>query len=231
MHSFRPQKSTTSAAKVHSLDGEDWSSRCVANSEDLYYNVRSGGGGYTINEGATCLLAKGRQSTLAEHGDHLLRFSFIASIHVERPRASNDREKMEVPRYRAPRSVCLAEIAAGLDLSDVGPGWSVARKEKAANVGAVTVTSRTGLPPTSLQEGGERAFVFTRVLGCGAGTGAAGQEPHYGNATLLFWHSVLIMLYCVGACLKLISFNNVSHNSFTTASNTKTASTNWYFLL
>lgn len=155
MHSFRPQKSTTSAAKVHSLDGEDWSSRCVANSEDLYYNARSGGGGgYTINEGATCLLAKGRQSTLAEHGDHLLRFSFIASIHVERPRASNDREKMEVPRYRAPRSVCLAEIAAGLDLSDVGPGWSVARKEKAANVGAVTVTSHT-----DVSAGGRRACI------------------------------------------------------------------------
>lgn len=132
---------------------------------------------------------KGRRQTphtlaLAEHGDHLLRFSFIASIHVERPRASNDREKMEVPRYRAPRSVCLAEIAPGLDLSGVGSG-------------AVTVTSHTGVPPTSLQEGGERAFVFTCVVGCGAGTGAAGQDQHYGTATLVFWHCVLIMLYCV----------------------------------
>lgn len=65
---------------------------------------------------------------LAEHGDHLLRFSFIASIHVERPRAGNDQEKMEVPRYRAPQSVCLAEIAPGLDLSDVGSGRSHVRK-------------------------------------------------------------------------------------------------------
>lgn len=65
---------------------------------------------------------------LAEDGDHLLRFSFIASVHVEWPRASNDQEKMEVPRYRAPQSVCFAEIALGLDLSGVGSDRSHVRK-------------------------------------------------------------------------------------------------------
>lgn len=65
---------------------------------------------------------------LAGHADHLLRFSFIASIHVERPRAGNDQEKMEVPRYRAPPTVCLAEIALGLDLSGVWSDWSHVKK-------------------------------------------------------------------------------------------------------
>lgn len=75
---------------------------------------------------------------LAEHADHLLRFSFIASTHVERPRAGNDQEKMEVPRYRAPPSVCLAEIALGLDLSGVGSDRTCEEVKKAANVSAVT---------------------------------------------------------------------------------------------
>lgn len=60
-----------------------------------------GVGSCTINEGAkweTCLPATGRRQmphtlVLAEHADHLLRFSFIASTHVERPRAVNDQEK------------------------------------------------------------------------------------------------------------------------------------------
>lgn len=66
--------------------------------------------------------------TLAEDADHLLRFSFIASTHVEKPRAGNDQEKMEVPRYRAPPSIWLAEIVLGLDLSGVGSKWSHVRK-------------------------------------------------------------------------------------------------------
>lgn len=71
------------------------------------------------------LQATGRQQmphrlVLAEHADHLLRFSFIASTHVERPRAGNDQERMEVPCYIAPLSICLAKIALGLDLSSVG---------------------------------------------------------------------------------------------------------------
>lgn len=45
---------------------------------------------------------------LAEHTDHLLRFSFIASVHVERPCAGNDQKKMRlVLCYRAPQSVCF----------------------------------------------------------------------------------------------------------------------------
>ncbi len=51
---------------------------------------------------------------LAEHTDHLLRFSFIAFIHVGRPSAGNDQKKMVVPHYGAPQSVCLPEIAFGL---------------------------------------------------------------------------------------------------------------------
>lgn len=47
---------------------------------------------------------------LAEHTDHLLRFSFIASIRAERPSAGNDQKKMVGPRYRAPQSVCFPEI-------------------------------------------------------------------------------------------------------------------------
>lgn len=78
---------------------------------------------------------------LAEHADHLLRFSFIASTHVERPRAGNDQERMEVPCYRAPPSVCLAEIAPGLDLSSVGIGLVTCEEvKKAANASAVTPT-------------------------------------------------------------------------------------------
>lgn len=70
---------------------------------------------------------------LAEHTDHLLSFSFIASAHVKRPKAGNDQEKMEVPRYRAPPSVCLAEIALGLDLSGVGSDWSHVSRKKGCN--------------------------------------------------------------------------------------------------
>lgn len=60
--------------------------------------------------------ARGRQQMqhvllLAEHTDHLLRFSFIASIRAERPSAGNDQKKMVGPRYRAPQSVCFPEIA------------------------------------------------------------------------------------------------------------------------
>ena len=58
-------------------------------------------------------------SVLAERTDHLLRFSFIASIRVERPSAGNDQRKMVVPRYGAPQSVCFPEIALGLGLSTV----------------------------------------------------------------------------------------------------------------
>lgn len=72
---------------------------------------------------------------LAEHTDHLLRFSFIASIRVERPSAGNDQRKMVVPRYGAPQSACLPEIALGLGLSTVRSRWSHARK-KGAHVSA-----------------------------------------------------------------------------------------------
>lgn len=88
--------------------------------------------GCTIREGARCelcLLATGRQQmqhalVLAEHTDHLLKFSFIASIRVERPSAGNDQRKMVVPRYGALQSVCLPEIALGLGLSAVRSHWS-----------------------------------------------------------------------------------------------------------
>lgn len=55
-----------------------------------------------------------RVSVVAEHTDHLLRFSFIASICVEKPRAGNEQKRRVVPRYRAPQSVCFPEIALGL---------------------------------------------------------------------------------------------------------------------
>lgn len=71
-----------------------------------------------------------RVSVLAEHTDHLLRFSFIASIHVERPSAGNDQKKMVAPRYGAPQSVCFSEIALGLDLSTVRSRWPHEREEK-----------------------------------------------------------------------------------------------------
>lgn len=66
---------------------------------------------------------------LVEHTDHLLRFSFIAFIHVGRPSAGNDQKKMVVPRYRAPQSVCLPEIALGLGLSTVRSRWSHDRRK------------------------------------------------------------------------------------------------------
>lgn len=80
--------------------------------------------GCIISEGARwglCLPATGRQQmqhalVLAEHTDHLLRFSFIASIRVERPRAGNDQRKTVVPRCGAPQSVCFPEIELGLGL-------------------------------------------------------------------------------------------------------------------
>lgn len=56
---------------------------------------------------------------LAEHTDHLLRFSFIASIRAERRTAGNDQKKMLGPRYGAPQSVCFPEIAGGLGLFTV----------------------------------------------------------------------------------------------------------------
>lgn len=67
---------------------------------------------------------------LAEHTDHLLRFSFIASICVEKPRAGNEQKKMVVPRYGAPQSVCFPEIALGLGLSTVRSRCSHARGKK-----------------------------------------------------------------------------------------------------
>ncbi|KAI9546186.1 hypothetical protein NQZ68_029422 [Dissostichus eleginoides] len=75
------------------------------------------------------MIGPGRQQmqhalVLAEHTDHLLRFSFIGSIRVERPSAGNDQRKMVVPRYGAPQSVCLPEIALGLGLSTVRSHWS-----------------------------------------------------------------------------------------------------------
>lgn len=93
--------------------------------------------GCSVSEGARselCLPTTGRQQmqhalVLAEHTDHLLRFSFIASIHVERPSAGNDQKKMVVPRYGAPQSVCFPEIALGLDLNTVSSRWSHARKK------------------------------------------------------------------------------------------------------
>lgn len=48
---------------------------------------------------------------LAEHIDHLLRFSFIAAIRVERPSAGNDQKKMGVPCYGAPQCACYPEMA------------------------------------------------------------------------------------------------------------------------
>lgn len=108
--------------------------------------------------------------------------------------------------------------------------------KKAANVSTVTPppppASHTDVSPMSLREdfsvpeSGSCTFVFTCVVGCRAETRAAGQKHNSGNQlsttsqnlTLLFWHSVLIMLCCVGVFLKLISFNNFSDKCFTTAS-------------
>lgn len=45
-------------------------------------------------------------SELAEHTNHLLRFSFIASIRVERPSAGNDQKKDGRATLRG-SSVCL----------------------------------------------------------------------------------------------------------------------------
>lgn len=67
--------------------------------------------GCTISKGTRwelCLPATERKQMqhallLAVHTDHLLRFSFIASIRVEKPSASNDQKKMVVPRYGDPR--------------------------------------------------------------------------------------------------------------------------------
>lgn len=75
----------------------------MANLEGLYYYAGEVMG-CTISEGARwelCLPATGRQQMqhaleLAGHTDHLLRFSFIASIRVERPSAGNDQRKMVV---------------------------------------------------------------------------------------------------------------------------------------
>lgn len=82
-----------------------------------------------------CLPATGRQQmqhalALAERTDHLLRFSFIASIRVERPSGGNDQRKMVVPRYEAPQYVCFPEIALGLGLSTVRSRRSHARGKK-----------------------------------------------------------------------------------------------------
>lgn len=68
-----------------------------------------------------CFPATGRQQmqhvlVLAKRADHLLRFSFSASIHVVRPSAGNDQKKMVEPRCGAPQSVCFPEIAGGLGL-------------------------------------------------------------------------------------------------------------------
>lgn len=159
-----------------------------------------------------------------------MRFSFIASIHVERPRASNDRQKMEVPRYRAPRSVCLAEIAPGLDLSDVGSGWSV--PERKGCQCRRRHSDQSHRRSTDVSAGGRRACICFHVRGgMWSRNWSSWAGPTLRTATLVFWHRVLIMLYCVGVSLKLISFNNFLHKSFTTASNIKTASMNWYFLL
>lgn len=65
---------------------------------------------------------------LAEHSDHLLRFSLTASVHVERPSGGNDQKKMVVPRYRASQSVCFPEIALGLGLSSVRSSWLHTKK-------------------------------------------------------------------------------------------------------
>lgn len=80
--------------------------------------------------------ATGRQQMqhvllLAERTDHLLRFSFIASIRAERPSAGNDQKKMAGPRYRAPQSVCFPEIAGGLGLCTVGSCCSHVRQKHA----------------------------------------------------------------------------------------------------
>lgn len=109
----------------------------MVNLEGLYYYAEEVTG-CTISEGArweVCLPATGRQQMqhapeLAEHTDHLLRFSFIASIRVERPSAGNDQKKMVVLRYGAPQSVCFPEIALGLGLSTVRSRWSHARGKK-----------------------------------------------------------------------------------------------------
>jgi len=66
---------------------------------------------------------------LAEPTDHLLRFSFIASIRAEKPSAGNDQKKMVRPRYGAPQSACFPEIADGLDLCTVGSGCSHAKEK------------------------------------------------------------------------------------------------------
>lgn len=80
-----------------------------------------------------CLPVTGRQQmplvlVLAEHIDHLLRFSFNASIHVERPSASNDQKKMGVLCSGAPQYACFPEIALGLGLCRVRSSWSHGRK-------------------------------------------------------------------------------------------------------
>lgn len=100
--------------------------------------------GCTISEGAkweVCFPATERQQmqhalVLAEQTDHLLRFSFIASIHVEKPSAGNDQEKMEVPRYTAPQSICWCEIALGLGVCSVRSDWSREGKEEYMNASA-----------------------------------------------------------------------------------------------
>lgn len=77
---------------------------------------------------------------LAEHTDHLLRFSFVASIRVERPSAGNDQKKMVGPRYGAPQSVCFLEIAGGLGLCTVRSCWSHARKNGSCECSQATLT-------------------------------------------------------------------------------------------
>lgn len=62
-------------------------------------------------------------SVLAKHTDHLLRFCFIASVHVEWPTAGNNQKKMEVPPYRSFQAACLPETL-GLGFNRVRSGWS-----------------------------------------------------------------------------------------------------------
>lgn len=71
-----------------------------------------------------------RALVLAENPDHLLRFFFVASICVKKPRAGNEQEKMVVPRYRAPPSVCFPEIALGLGLRSHPSCCSHLKKKK-----------------------------------------------------------------------------------------------------
>lgn len=78
-----------------------------------------------------CTISDGRHQMqhvllLAENTDHLLRFSFIASIHAEWSSAGNDQKKMVGPHYRDSQSACFLEIASGLGLCTVRSSCSYA---------------------------------------------------------------------------------------------------------